>query len=554
MNKYEKQVEQLQLNKEKQVLKDLKTMYRKALDGVNEMIVMLMSDPTSKSKAYQAKFQAVLKRQIETLLDVLQNKEFDTINEFLKESYDNGYIGTMYVIKEQGIPLMLPISQAQVIKAIQLDSKISKGLYERLGEDVKELKKKIRSEVSRGISTSMNYTDISRNIDNVSNVGINNAMRIARTESHRIKSAASYDAALEAKKKGADIVLQWDATLDGKTRQRHKRLDGEIRELGETFSNGLRYPGDENGAAAEVINCRCVALTRARWGLDEDELKELERRAEYFELDKTKDFEEYKRKYLKITPEAAEKADEAIENIKENAIIELQNTSNCHYATKEQYAAEKKSCKKNVTKEDAVQAMKHEKADGSPGGYVATNNYSNINSNLRGDGFTLNKLDDDDIKTIESLRRAIQTNTLDDDYILTRYVNANYLTSVFGIKGRYNSGKDFSTLTNSITQVANPYVVNTEIPRITGELKQWIGKTIEPDKAFVSTSMLKDKNIMKDKPVLFNIKAPKGTHAYFPENRKESECILAENTVFAVENVEYSTIARKWVFDVVVIE
>lgn len=301
MNKYEKQVEQLQLNKEKQVLKDLKTMYRKALDGVNEIIVMLMSDPTSKSKAYQAKYQAALKKQIETLLDVLQNKEFDTINEFLKESYDNGYIGTMYVIKEQGIPLMLPISQEQVIKAIQLDSKISKGLYERLGEDVKELKKKIRSEVSRGISTSMSYTDISRNIDNVSNVGINNAMRIARTESHRIKSAASYDAALEAKKKGADIVLQWDATLDGKTRKRHKQLDGEIRELGETFSNGLRYPGDENGAAAEVINCRCVVLTRARWGLDEDELKELERRAKYFELDKTKDFEDYKRKYLKIS-------------------------------------------------------------------------------------------------------------------------------------------------------------------------------------------------------------------------------------------------------------
>ncbi len=305
MNKYEKQVEQLQLNKEKQVLKDLKTMYRKALDGVNEMIVMLMSDPTSKSKAYQAKYQAALKKQIETLLDVLQNKEFDTINEFLKESYDNGYIGTMYAIKEQGIPLMLPISQEQVIKAIQLDSKISKGLYERLGEDVKELKKKIRSEVSRGISTGMSYTDMSRNISNVSNVGINNAMRIARTESHRIKSAASYDAALEAKKKGADIVLQWDATLDGKTRQRHKRLDGEIRELGETFSNGLRYPGDEKGSAAEVINCRCVALTRARWGLDEDELKELERRAAYYDLDKSENFEDYKKKYLKASEQKA---------------------------------------------------------------------------------------------------------------------------------------------------------------------------------------------------------------------------------------------------------
>lgn len=248
------------------------------------------------------------------------------------------------------------------------------------------------------------------------------------------------------------------------------------------------------------------------------------------------------------------KSEDVVENSVESGTIELPNTSNCHYATKEQYAAEKKSCKKNVTKEDAAQSMKHEKADGSPGGYVATHNYSNINSNMREDGFTINKLDDDDIKTIESLRRAIQSNTLDGDYILTRYVNADYLTSVFGIKGRYNSRDDFSILANSITQVANPYVVNTEIPRITGELKQWIGKKIEPDKAFVSTSMLKDKNIMQDKAVLFNIKAPKGTHAYIPENRKESECILGENTVFAVENVEYDTMVHKWIFDVVVIE
>ena len=55
---------------------------------------------------------------------------------------------------------------------------------------------------------------MSRNISNVSNVGINNAMRIARTESHRIKGAASYDAALEAKKKALrlfymDDVLGW---------------------------------------------------------------------------------------------------------------------------------------------------------------------------------------------------------------------------------------------------------------------------------------------------------------------------------------------------------
>ena len=46
------------------------------------------------------------------------------------------------------------------------------------------------------------------------------------------------------------------------------------------------------------MNCRCVALTRARWALGEKELQTLKDRAEYFGLDKTKNFEEFKEKYL----------------------------------------------------------------------------------------------------------------------------------------------------------------------------------------------------------------------------------------------------------------
>jgi uncharacterized protein with gpF-like domain len=37
-------------------------------------------------------------------------------------------------------------------------------------------------------------------------------------------------------------------------------IDGERRRRGEPFSNGLRYPGDPAGAAANVINCRCVVI------------------------------------------------------------------------------------------------------------------------------------------------------------------------------------------------------------------------------------------------------------------------------------------------------
>ena len=48
------------------------------------------------------------------------------------------------------------------------------------------------------------------------------------------------------------------------------------------------------------INCRCAVLQRARWALDQDELETLKERAKYYGLNKSKDFEDFKNKYLNI--------------------------------------------------------------------------------------------------------------------------------------------------------------------------------------------------------------------------------------------------------------
>lgn len=146
---------------------------------------------------------------------------------------------------------------------------------------------------------------MSRNLHNVSKSGLSNAKRIVRTEGHRIQQTSADDARRGAIAKGADVVKQWDAALDSRTRPSHARVDGEIREEDEKFSNGLKFPGDPAGRAEEVINCRCVATTRARWALDESELETLKERAEYFGLDKTANFEDFQEKYL---PAAAKMA------------------------------------------------------------------------------------------------------------------------------------------------------------------------------------------------------------------------------------------------------
>lgn len=327
MNRWEKSVQQSLLDSESAVIKELEKQYRMALRDVNEKIKLFQADidlldealsqdgldeatrallqSQKRSKVYQKQYQEALKGQVSGIVDKLHSDTYTTIDKYLKDCYDTGYIGAMYSMAGQGIPIIAPIDQAQAVKAILTDSKISGGLYKRLGVDAAKLKRSITQEISRGIASGLPYRDIARNINNVSGSGLYNAQRIARTEGHRIQQTSTRDAQYAAKAKGADVVKQWDASLDARTRDSHARVDGEIKELDEKFSNGLMFPGDPSGSAAEVVNCRCTSDTRARWALDEAELDTLKERAEYFGLDKTENFEEFKEKYVEASKMAA---------------------------------------------------------------------------------------------------------------------------------------------------------------------------------------------------------------------------------------------------------
>lgn len=320
MNIRQKEVLQQELNNEKKTIKELEQVYQQAIKDCEKKIreLSMRSDMENiQSIIYQKQYQQAIKGQLEGVLSQLHSNEFATVSEYLNKCYTDGFAGSMYDLAGQGIPLIVPINQNQVVKAIQLDSKLSKTLYESLGEDVGKLKTAVRAQVSRGISNGSSWNDIAktlaeRNMKNTPfGTAINNAIRIARTEGHRVQTSAKMDAMSEAKKKGADVVKQWDSTLDGRTRTTHRQLDGQIRELDEPFEvEGMKAdaPG-MFGNPAEDCNCRCAVLQRARWALDETELDTLKERAEYFGLDKSKDFEDYKSKYLNISEEDIRKAD-----------------------------------------------------------------------------------------------------------------------------------------------------------------------------------------------------------------------------------------------------
>ena len=318
MKKREKEVQMLLLSNEEGVLRKLKAIYKQALKEIIQKSNSLQDEiyriqekynsvedeqqrevlqSMERSKIYQKNYQDALKKQISDILDKMYRKEFDTVASYLDECYTKAFVGVAYQLHGDGIPLIIPINQEKIVKAVQLDSKISRGLYNRLGEDVDMLKRKISAQVSRGIAVGLNYNQMAQQLSGHTKIGYNNAARIARTEGHRVQQQSTMDACYAARGRGANVVKQWDSTLDSSTRESHKQVDGEIRELDERFSNGLMYPGDPSGSAAEVINCRCILLQRAKWALDDIELARLKDRASYYGLDKSDKFEEFNRKY-----------------------------------------------------------------------------------------------------------------------------------------------------------------------------------------------------------------------------------------------------------------
>ena len=305
MNKRQKQVQQSLLKSELEVIEELEKSYQKAIDDINRVITSLLARKDTENLQaiiYQVKYQNALKKELEAFLNVLHTRNYTLIDNYLKDCYINSHIGTLFDLQGQGIPLILPLDQEQMISAITLNSKLSAPLYNALGYNVDYLKTSVRQEISRGIAQSLSYQEITRNIKNTTNVDYNKSLRIAKTEGHRIQCESAYNVQVRAKQKGADVVKQWDSTLDGRTRESHQKLDGEVVGVDEKFSNGLLYPGDSNGVASEVVNCRCALLQRAKWALTDEEFTKMNGKTnELQHFESVDDYNKFKSIFWEVT-------------------------------------------------------------------------------------------------------------------------------------------------------------------------------------------------------------------------------------------------------------
>ena len=283
MTPAQKQTTQYELLSEKKVMEQLERSYQKALEDVKDRLRQLDERTDVENRqavAYQKAFQQGLQKQLERILGKLHSKTYRTVQEYLQDCYLTGHTAVLYELQSDGLRLSLPVPQDKVCQAAVNDTKLVKPLYDSIGEDFAGLKKHITDIVSDGFASGASYGDMANQITGkmIGNYAtmrggaLGRAKLIVRTEGNRIANAARLEAARTAKQQGADLVKQWDSTMDKKTRPHHVQLDGQVRELDEPFEvdgRKAQAPG-KFGIASEDINCRCHAYSRPRWAVRAD--------------------------------------------------------------------------------------------------------------------------------------------------------------------------------------------------------------------------------------------------------------------------------------------
>jgi len=124
-------------------------------------------------------------------------------------------------------------------------------------------RKKLNSAILRGI---LNGDSIEKIAERLSKVAIDDykvAVRNARTATTGAENGGRVYSYERAEEIGIELEQEWLATLDGRTRHEHRKLDGQTCKVGGVFKvDGyeIRFPGDPEADAEMIYNCRCTLV------------------------------------------------------------------------------------------------------------------------------------------------------------------------------------------------------------------------------------------------------------------------------------------------------
>jgi uncharacterized protein with gpF-like domain len=151
----------------------------------------------------------------------------------------------------------------------QLLARVVRWADRNAAEKVEDISKTTRRRVNNAISAGLEANEAPRDIarrirDDVGQMSAGRALTIARTETHAAHNTGQQMSVEQASDEfEVELVKEWVATEDDRTREDHLNADGQTVALDQPFTVGgakLMFPGDPNGPPEQIINCRCTVV------------------------------------------------------------------------------------------------------------------------------------------------------------------------------------------------------------------------------------------------------------------------------------------------------
>lgn len=267
---------------------------------------------------YYARFLEEVEQKINDISPEVRR----TIRSTVEQTYEYTYNGMIDCVQKAttGVDLgTLKGCTPEVIKRA-VENPISKlTLNDRLEKHRKEIIYDIKQDISVGLMNGDRYSTMANRIKKSVEGDYKKAIRIARTETHRVREAGNHDAAVsvndDLKNSTASVQMMktWRTMKDervrpagkakGKNRKYdHREMEGESIPIDEEFTlpSGAKTaaPG-QSGIAGEDINCRCY-LSYGLQKVSESDKIEISKGAEFEPAESIKEAESYAKDVLGI--------------------------------------------------------------------------------------------------------------------------------------------------------------------------------------------------------------------------------------------------------------